>query len=114
MKKRLSLVLAVCLIFGLCACGAVSEDKDTVTYRVRVTDEGGNPIAGAMVQLCLDVCIPGVTDEEGVAEFEAAPAAYKVSFLKLPEGYGYSGDEKEFHFPSGMTEMTLVLKENGK
>lgn len=144
-KNILSLILALCLVLGLCACGggeetteteaateaateAVTEaateaateaseeteaDNGTVTYKVTVVDEAGAPIAGAMVQICLDTCLPGMTNAEGVAEYQVAEADYKVSFLALPEGYTYTTEETEFYFESGSTEMTITLKAEG-
>lgn len=137
MKKIIAMLLALCLMLGLCACGTAQEneneeteptettgqiqtepteeatepaDDGSVTYKVTVVDEGGNPIAGAMVQICLETCFPGVTNEEGVAEYTVAEADYKVSFLSLPAGYTYSTEEQEFYFEDGATEMTITLK----
>lgn len=139
MKKILSIALMLCLILGLCACGSADETATTtegapavtdavteavepadeteaaaegmVTYTVTVVDEEGNPIAGAMVQLCLDACIPGVTNEAGVAEFTLAEADYKVSFLTVPAGY--TAEAENFYFENGSTEITLTLKAEG-
>ena len=117
-KNIMSLILALCLVLGLCACGGSEEateavDDGTVTYRVKVQDEAGSPIVGAMVQICLDTCLPGMTNEEGVAEYQVAEADYKVSFLALPEGYTYTTEETEFYFDAGSTEMTITLKAEG-
>ena len=143
-KNILSLVLALALVIGLCACGGSEEatqatqaateaateaatqaateaaaeateevDDGTVTYRVKVTDESGAPIVGAMVQICLDTCLPGMTNAEGVAEYQVAEADYKVSYLALPAGYTYTTEETEFYFETGSTEMTITLKAEG-
>lgn len=87
--------------------------EGVVLYTVTVQDEAGNPIAGAMVQLCLDACVPGVTDETGVAKFAVEEADYKVSFLALPAGYTYATEEENFYFEDGSKEITLVLKAEG-
>lgn len=80
-----------------------------VTYTVTVTDEGGNPISGAFVQLCLESCIPCMTNEQGIASYpNVAEENYKVSFINVPEGY--SVDKNEFYFDEGSYEMTIVLK----
>lgn len=135
MKRLLTMVLALCMVLSLAACSGGSDettapeettapvettapaeettepaDDGMVDYTVTVTDESGNPIAGALVQLCMDTCYPGVTDESGVASFHVAEADYKVSFLSLPEGYTYSGAEEEFYFDAGSTALTIVLK----
>ena len=134
MRRLLALLLVMCLAFGLCACGggdpavtdengqqqgdaddnnagnSAGDDDGTVTYTVIVTDENGNPIAGAMVQLCKEACIPAVADENGVATFKLAEDTYKVSFVMLPDGYTYSGDETEFYFAEDAFAMTIALK----
>lgn len=139
MNKIAALMLALCLILCLAACGGEdntettgstsalettaaqettgaigeTEDDGTVLYTITVVDTDGNPIAGAMVQMCMDTCFPGVTNENGVAEFRVAEADYKVSFLTLPAGYTYSTEEEEFHFADGSTEITLTLAAEG-
>ncbi len=135
MKYLLLVMLVASMCLGLCACGNSEEDKKpagqeqtgdvvdnnkqeetenvddgTVTYSVKVVDESGAPIAGAIVQLCKDACVPGPTNAEGVAEFKLAEDEYKVSFLTLPAGYTYSGTEDTFYFEDGSKEMTITLK----
>jgi len=81
-----------------------------VNYTVTVVDEAGNPIAGALVQLCNESCFPSATGDDGVAKFALDEANYKVSFLTLPAGYTYSGEEQEFYFEAGSVELTITLK----
>lgn len=128
-KKALALVLALAMVLCLCACAGNADDKgnDTtagttagtteatekvddgkVTYTVKVVDEGGNPVAGAMVQLCLEACIPGKTNEEGVATYSLAEADYKVSFISMPAGY--TAEQTEYYFAAGSYELTITLK----
>ncbi len=129
--KMISLLLVLALL--LCGCGqqaapektepsdpAVSTPSETpsqpdpadenTTYTVTIQDENGNPIPGAMVQLCMDTCYPGIANDQGVAQFQVPEADYKVSFLSLPEGFTYASDAQEFYFEAGSTEMTIVLK----
>jgi hypothetical protein len=82
-------------------------------YVITVVDENGNPISGVLLQMCLEICVPGRTNEEGVAEFYLDEADYKVSLLNIPEGFDYSTDETEWHFASGEKTMTIVLKTIG-
>ena len=137
MKKFSLLALVLCLMLCLCACGGseapateapateapateapATEAPETeatlaegmAVYTIKVVDEGGNPIAGAMVQMCKDSCIPGMTDAEGVASFTMAEDDYKVSFLTMPAGFELVDETTEFYFESGSTEMTLTLK----
>ena len=140
MKKIKYLILAMVvasMCLGLCACGGSKEETktpdanqeqnqevvdnnqedvadDTIesadAYIVKVVDENGTPIVGAIVQLCKDACVPSSTDAEGVAKFVLPEDEYKVSFLTLPAGYTYSGDEDTFYFEDGSKEMTITLK----
>lgn len=133
--KKIRCVFAMILalsMFALCACGGSGTENKTTEaqettvateaeqtteaateadyYKVKVVDESGTPIVGALVQMCLDSCFPAATNENGVAQFALEEADYKVTFLSLPEGYAYSGEETEFHFESGSKEMTIILK----
>lgn len=138
-KNMLAIVLALCMAFSLAACSDSQDsgnettgpettaapvqtteapvettvDDGKVLYTVTVVDEAGNPIPGAMVQLCQDTCFPGATNEEGVAQFSVLEADYKVSFLSLPAGYTYSTEEEAFYFADGSTELTITLKSEG-
>lgn len=87
-----------------------TEPSNEPTYTVKVVDEANNPIAGAMVQLCMEACVPAVTNEEGVAEFFLEENDYKVSFVMMPAGYELTGEQTQFYFEDGSHEMTIVLK----
>lgn len=129
--KRMKGLIALVLVLMLCACGSektpettaapvettaapatVPVDDGKVEYIIHVVDESGAPISGAMVQICLDACYPGMTDANGQAKFSVMEADYKVSFLSLPAGYTYSGDDQEFYF-DGEFELTITLKAAG-
>lgn len=134
MKRLICVSLVLMLALSLCACGGEEAPKaeptvaateapvipaetetpaapadGKVTYTIHVQDENGTAIAGAMVQICKDTCLPGMTDAEGNAVFTVDEADYKVSFLTLPAGYTYTTEETEFYF-DGATEITLTLK----
>lgn len=137
LKMLICAVMVLCMTFTLCACGngaddTVPTDEPTASvpqvtepvqttapvqvesgYTVKVVDENGNPIPGALVQLCKELCYPNVTDANGEAFFNLAQDEYKVSFLSLPAGYTYSGEEQEFYFDGDATELTIVLKAEG-
>lgn len=123
MRKIMIALLALMLTLPLCACvSRIPEGDETlpqlgedapvtaVLYTVTVTDESGTPVPGAMVQLCSDICVPVVTDEEGVAHLTLMPDDYKVSLTVMPQGYTYAGETTEFTFPEGSRELTIVLK----
>ena len=128
MKKLIAALLLVTMVFCLCACGednnsdnnvtdpVVTDPVDTepqgVTYTVKVVDEGGNPVAGAMVQLCSDLCLPKLTDANGVAVYENQEEKdnYKASVTTYPAGYEQLGEETEFYFAEGVYEVTITVK----
>jgi len=133
LKRLLAIAVIVCLALCLFACtgsgsgttepvstsGTNASDAPTNNtteeavfdgYTVTVVDEGGNPIAGAFVQLCLESCYPSVTDASGIAKFDLEEAEYKVSFVSLPAGYEYVSEEQNFYFEDGSKEITITLK----
>lgn len=128
MKRFFAALLLVCMAVCLCACGGtdepevtqpkltlpqVTEEQQTgVTYTVKVVDEGGNPVSGAMVQLCAEMCIPKLTDANGVAVFENMEerSDYKASVTVYPEGYAQLGDTVDHYLENGATEVTITVK----
>ncbi len=133
LKNGAVLLMLLCLILSLCACGQETPaeesqstnpsvdttpsetpsepaDDGKMTYTVTVVDQDGNPIPGAMVQLCMETCYPGVANDQGVATFHVVAADYKVSFLKLPSGFTYSTEEQDFYFTEGSTDLTITLQ----
>jgi hypothetical protein len=131
MRNIFVLVLALAMVFALCACGTEAnegenpattaptvtaptegteptQDDGKVTYTVKVVDEAGNPVVGAMVQLCKDTCVPTTTDANGVATWRLAEDAYKASFVVMPSGY--TADQAEYYFAAGAYDMTITLK----
>lgn len=130
MKKLIAALLLVCMAVCLCACGGeetkepevtqpqitlpeVTEPEKTgVTYTVKVVDEGGNPVAGAMVQLCAEMCLPKLTNADGVAVYENMEerSDYKASVTVYPEGYEQLGDTVDHYLENGATEVTITVK----
>ncbi len=86
-----------------------SSQAEEVLFKVTVVDGDGNALKGVMIQLCKDTCIPKITDDNGVASFNAEITdGYKLSVLSCPEGYEYTG-EAEIYLDSGITEYTIEL-----
>jgi hypothetical protein len=142
-RKILAVVITIMLMVAVSACGSDSPDQNTPNptqntiteattqekenentteptttapdpdYVITVVDENGNPISGVLLQMCLETCVPGKTNEDGVAEFYLDEADYKVSLLNMPYGFDYSTDETEWYFGSGEKTMTIVLKTIG-
>jgi len=133
-KKLMSVLLAVCLVCALCACGDSGNQQTEgtqppaqtteptqqtteptvsgVVYTVKVVDEGGNPIAGAFIQMCQgENCTPMQTDASGVATYNMSEEAeYEVKFITMPAGYQLTTQESVFHFADGSRDMTITLK----
>ena len=131
-KKLLCLILAACfmLCFAACTSGDVENNEDETTpknevveteevkdteepapasFKVTVTDETGAAVAGVVLQVCKDTCVPCVTDAEGVASFNVeVTSEHKLSVLTLPEGYEYTG-EAEIYLEDGITEFSVVI-----
>ena len=140
MKKLFAALLLVCMVFTLCACGGnetptepqvtdpqgttepqvtdpqPTETKPTepegATYTITVVDEGGNPVAGAMVQLCAEICMPKITDAEGKAVYENQEerSDYKASVTSYPAGYEALSEQTDFYFEEGSYEATITVK----
>jgi hypothetical protein len=143
MLRSGAVLMALCLMLCLCACGNTDNGSDGTTgttapsttapttatkpseeptkpteapdYKVTVVDEGGNPVVGAWVQLCIEdgTCTPASTNDKGEAGFYLDEYNYKVSFMVLPEGYEYTSEQQNWYFEDGKTEMTIVLKAVG-
>ena len=136
MKRVFALVLAFGLMLCLCACTTeepkeaepttksteaanketdpttepTSDSAEDPTYVVTVVDENDEPVVGAWVQLCLESCVPAMTDENGVANFYLEENNYKVGFTVMPAGYEYVDEQQEWYFAEGENTMTVVIK----
>jgi len=136
LKMMCVFLLAVCLLGTLCACDAggknpnpdssVTDDSSVddssvpagdessqpvddgkVTYTVTVKDADGNPVSGAMVQICKETCFPTMTDANGVATWSMEEDEYKISFAMTPAGFAV---EEAYYFEDDATEMTITLQ----
>lgn len=143
MKKRLGIMigaLVTCMAICITGCGSDKKDETVTTtvtateketeatenkteeqtkedtkvvYSVKVVDEEGNVMPSVMVQICKDACIPGKTNDQGIAEFSVDEESdYKASILQMPEGYALVGEEENFYFESGNKEVTITLKKS--
>ncbi len=67
---------------------AVAPVAGVSEYVIHYVDQDGAPVAGVMVQVCdAETCQVFTTDETGTVTFMAAPYAWEIHALKLPEGY---------------------------
>ena len=135
-KIFLCMMLVACFVLAFAACGGEktegntddtgAKDETTVPvetedtdeteevvedegFKVTVTDEDGNAVAGVVLQVCKDTCVPSVTDADGIALFNVEiTSEHKISVLTLPEGYEYNGDA-ETYLEDGMTEYNVTV-----
>ncbi len=137
MKRLMALVLVLTAVLAFAACtpeapstegtttaptstaptttAPTTQPEKQVTFRVKVVDEAGNPVAGVGVQICKESCVIGETNEEGWAEFtNAVEDGYHANIMYEPAGFeipeGKELDKSEVDFPAGQTELTLTLK----
>ena len=127
MKKILIFLMVLCMVATLAACGEskptenVSTLPEGVSYGIKVVDQDGNPIAGAMVVLCQNIeggiCyMPTSTGEDGMALFKesAIPVQNNMKVRVLAaDGYDLplddAGDIRYTVIPDGTVQMVLVL-----
>ena len=132
MKRLMALGLALVLMLCLCACGGnvepevtteptteateptteatePTEEVNAPTYVVTVVDQDNAPVVGAWVQLCLEACVPAMTDDNGVANFYLEENDYKVGFTVMPAGYEYVDEQDAWYFADGENTMTIVI-----
>ena len=77
-------------------------------------DTEGNPVAGVVVQVCKDECVPATSDDTGVATFKLEiTEGYKLSVVTCPEGYEYTG-EAEVALEVGAKEYTLTVQKKAE
>lgn len=136
-KVILAVLMAVCLLFTLCACAPENNDGDadvttttttttatagttgttlpegTVKYTVTVVDETGAPLVGVMMQICKESCLPAMTDANGVATWTVAEDDYKVSFADTSISETYEVEEN-YYFEDGKYEMTITVTTIGE
>ena len=134
MKKLLALLMALCMVFALCACGNdsntntnieqnktsstedTSSEETTTKFEVTVVDQNGDAVSGVMVQVCKDTCLPAMTDSNGVATFSLEITdESKLSVMSCPEGYeSENTGDNYIYLEDDMTEYTLTITKVGE
>lgn len=107
MKKSFSLLLSLAFIICLflTGCGLFGSGG----YSISVADADGNPVKGAMIQLCSDTqCFTEETDSEGVAFFDQKSDDYTVHVLQVPKGYFVDSD-KEYEVDKDSKNLKIFL-----
>ena len=90
-----------------------AQNDNNPTYIIKVIDQHGKPVVGALVQVCDDhnCQLPLTTDENGNASACYAPSNYHVTLNSLPQGY--SSEETVFYFEEANNEpykVTIVVQ----
>ena len=68
--------------------GEAAEVAGVSTYTLKCVDQDGNPVVGAMLQVCNEeTCQVYFSDDAGMYEFTAEPYAWEIHVLKAPDGY---------------------------
>ena len=84
------------------------------SYKLTFADEEGNPVAGVIANVCDDdSCQPMTSDENGVVEFQAAPFAYHIQVISVPEGYEFD-TSAEYYTEEAGGEMSFTLTKAAK
>ena len=88
--------------------GSEAPSKPTIT--VTVVDSNGNPIAGALVQICHGtVCRQAApTNAEGKLSATFTPKGALKAMITEAEGYVFSDDY--YNFAEGSYELTITLE----
>lgn len=91
---------------------AVQPESTASTYIIKCVDQDGNPVAGAMMQVCdAETCQVYTTDENGEYAFTTAPYAWEVHVLMAPDGY--TADSTEVvTAPAEGGEMVFTFTKN--
>lgn len=133
-KTLLAALLAVAMMVSLCACvGGEPDDKtdgtttttttttttaptvddSQVTYTVKVLDDAGAPVVGAMLQTCNDDgCIPHLTptDATGTITFQRPKdEEYDLKFVMPVAGYDVDVNQSYATINEDTTEVTITL-----
>lgn len=79
-------------------------------YRIIVHDQNGNPVKGAVIQICDEsTCTLQKTDANGIAAVKAEKqTVYEVHVLKAPEGY--RSTDTVFKTLDVWSDVTIILE----
>ena len=138
MKRIIMILLALCMMASFVACNEGGEvtteapestaaptvtDESTAEateaqteaafngYKVTVTDQDGNPIAGVQIQMCdsKGCRMPQGTGADGTVTFDFDTSDFHVLIAAPVDGYAVDTTE-EYFFENGGKELTIVLE----
>lgn len=88
-----------------------SEEESGYTYTVYLVDDSGAPISGVTLQICDQMCRPGVTDADGKVVFKGVDTAnYKAQLTSAVDGYATPADgwDAKYSFTDFVVTITLT------
>lgn len=128
LKSIFALLLVLCMVFTLCACGESTDGKKTdketeeqaeagenedtkpktAEYVVFVEDEDGDPVEGVELKFNKDTGDTTITtDEDGKAKLTCLVTDIVVTVEEVPEDYEEDSEEYEF---DDEFEITITLE----
>jgi len=85
---------------------------EKAAYTLLFRDQNGAPVAGVIANICDETtCMPMVSDENGLIQFENAPYPYDIHVIRVPEGYAFDLSQA-FTAPEAGGEMQFTLTKN--
>lgn len=117
-KKILMFILILALVLPMAGCGSGIGENDPAQaaesgadYTITVTDQNGDPVAGAVVNVCTDTtCEPQTADENGFIYYSGEMENYHLEVIKVPEGYDI-GDDADLYTGEETRFVIQVVKE---
>ena len=86
-----------------------AESVSLSIYAVRLVDQHGDPVPGAICQVCDETaCALYVSDADGVCAFALPPCEYEIHVLRAPDGYLSDGDPVVA--PASGGALTILLE----
>lgn len=119
-ERLLALLLVICLAAGGFTACSNEEEPEQTAYVFTLVDEDGNPVVGAMLNLCdtegAQTCYaPMASDAEGKVTYTYMPdyGVYEIHLTSVPDGYGtdFEGATKT---SADVHAYTLVVKKNSE
>ncbi len=89
----------------------LSSMETEADYRISVIDQDGNPVSGAIVNICTDTtCTTGKSDEKGLILFTGEKQSYHLQLLKAPDGYSF--DSPADLYTEDQTDFTISVSKD--
>ncbi len=93
------------------AQAGADASADADVYTVYVVDQNGDPVPGVFVNFCTDEsCTPCLTDDNGAAIYDGAPAKYHLQILSVPDGYSFDQSFEDYTEETYSTKTIEITK----